>query len=227
VGEDPRGGGAPGLRPIFDVAWDERPGESPFSCRECSGAYEGCLHCGDPRKGITEWSSWRHPYGAWPRCSEYQELLPPWEKRPYNGGPAPSQTYAIGGPWKAVPPKAFRLPSTATVDAHCVNPDGWKPPVPGELPPATLEIANPPEPFVSQGGPRSGCPRGGGEAEPLYEICLLIVIMILLLVLAALVLADIEETKHMLKELKAMVGTARKAAATRNVALGNAAGSAQ
>ena len=155
IGEDPRGGGAPGLEPILNVAWDERPGESAYSCRECSGAYQGCLHCGDPRDGVTEWSTWRRPYGAWPRCTEYQELVPPWSKRPYNGGPAPSQTYAIGGPWRAIPPKPFRLPSAASLDARC-DYGGWEPPAPGKLPSPPLEVANPPEPFVSQ--PPCGCP---------------------------------------------------------------------
>ncbi len=213
IGEDPRGGGAPGLTPIFDVAWDERPGESPFSCRECSGEYQGCLHCGDPRAGITDWSSWRHPYGAWPRCAEYQELMPPWSKRPYNGGPAPSQTYAIGGPWKVIPPKAFRLPSVATVDAHCNYPDGWQPATPGELPSPPLEIANPPEPFVS-GEPRCGCPFCSGSSTPHFKFFLLILVV----VLAALVLAGVSRISRKLERVENM---------TEGMALGYAMGSAQ
>lgn len=202
IGEDPRGGGAPGLEPILDVAWDERPGESALSCRECSGAYQGCLHCGDPREGITEWSSWRHPYGAWPRCKEYQELVPPWSKRPYNGGPAPSQTYAIGGPWRVTPPKPFRLPTAATLDAHCEYGGGWGPATPGKLPEPPLEIANPPEPFVSHSGqgPPCGCPFCSGASTPHFKFFLIVLVV----VLAALVLAGVHRVARKLERVENM-----------------------
>lgn len=209
-GEDPRGGGAPGLRPVYRVAWDERPGESEFSCRECSGAYSGCLHCGDPRAGITEWSSWRHPRGAEPSCAEYQELLPPQEKRPYTGGPAPSQTYAIGGPWKAVPPKAFRLPSVATVDGHCQYPDGWAPETPGRLPKPAFETSSPPEPFTGRqpGDCCDCCPRYAPKPpSALLEVApvAVLVLIMVLLVICSLLLSAAKKVARGIDRAQAMV----------------------